>query len=318
MVVKTVTMSEMRKAGAVPKSPDKVHQERTGKGNYNRWNLLQETRPRTLSEGKRPREVETGLDNMSKAPRLDDTLVLEQLSRSENNIRDIRKVLDESRKAGDNGYSAVDGGMGTAFFKMWEAVSKLVDNQEVISSMVADQMKLTSKVSKEQDKVIDQVKEVGTRVMNYAEAAGSKQGEHQQGRQGKSPPSEEDRCKRRIRQAINKAERASLLFGLDMGDVPTMNKETLARKVTIDLHKKGKTGAQDAGYDQKQVESMTDDMLSCAGLDFLGSSTRKYDNKFKTDDPNNGKFCTIPVKMIFKTKKERIQAEQHLRKVCKV
>ncbi len=35
-------------------------------------------------------------------------------------------------------------------------------------------------------------------------------------------------------------------------------------------------------------------------------------------DVNNGKFCTMPVKMMFKDKKERILAEQHLRKVCDV
>ena len=107
-------------------------------------------------------------------------------------------------------------------------------------------------------------------------------------------------------------------MGLDMGDVPTMNKDTLARKVTIDLHRKAKAGAAAAGYAESQVETMTDDVLTCAGLDFLGSSTQKYDNKHKKDDPLNGKFCTIPVKMIFKGKQERIQAEQHLRKVCKV
>ena len=132
------------------------------------------------------------------------------------------------------------------------------------------------------------------------------------------PPTEEDKAKKRIRQAIKKAEKATLLHGLDMGDVPTMNKETLSRKVTIDLHKKGKMGASAAGYTSAEVENMTDDMLTCASLDFMGTSTHKYDNRYKKDDPNNGKFCTMPVKMLFKGKQERIQAEQHLRKLCKV
>ncbi len=43
-----------------------------------------------------------------------------------------------------------------------------------------------------------------------------------------------------------------------------------------------------------------------------------YKNKFNDNDANNGKFCTMPVKMMFKDKKERILAEQHLRKVCDV
>ena len=178
---------------------------------------------------------------------------------------------------------------------------------------------------REQNKVSDQV----SSVMNYAAAAqgmtagnsrftglsaNNKQGERYQ----KPPPSDEDKAKKRIRQAIKKAEKATLLHGLDMGDVPTMNKETLSRKVTIDLHKKGKMGASAAGYTSAEVENMTDDMLTCASLDFMGTSTQKYDNRYKKDDPNIGKFCTMPVKMIFKGKQERIMAEQHLRKLCKV
>jgi hypothetical protein len=53
-------------------------------------------------------------------------------------------------------------------------------------------------------------------------------------------------------------------------------------------------------------------------LDFLGSGTKIYKNKHNDKDTNNGKFCTMPVKMMFKDKKERILAEQHLRKVCSV
>jgi hypothetical protein len=103
-----------------------------------------------------------------------------------------------------------------------------------------------------------------------------------------------------------------------MGEVPTINKETLARKLTIDLHRRAKKGAVDAKYSEKQVEEMTDDMLTCASLDFLGNGTKLYQNKYNDKDTNNGKFCTMPVKMLFKDKKERILAEQHLRKVCKV
>jgi hypothetical protein len=105
---------------------------------------------------------------------------------------------------------------------------------------------------------------------------------------------------------------------MDLGDVPTINKETIARKLTIDLHRRAKKGAGEVNYTDKQVEEMTDDMLTCASLDFLGSGTKLYANKFNDKDPNIGKFCTMPVKMMFKDKKERILAEQHLRKVCSV
>jgi hypothetical protein len=50
---------------------------------------------------------------------------------------------------------------------------------------------------------------------------------------------------------------------------------------------------------------MTDDMLTCTYLDFLGIGTKLYMNKFNNIDVNNGKFCTIPVKMMFKDRRNR-------------
>ena len=55
MIVKPVTMADMRKTGTVPKSPVKNHQENVGKGMYNCFNLLLDPKPRTVSEGKRVR-----------------------------------------------------------------------------------------------------------------------------------------------------------------------------------------------------------------------------------------------------------------------
>jgi hypothetical protein len=222
--------------------------------------------------------------------------------------------MDECMKVADGCYSANDGQMGTAFYKLTEVVKHLITNQEWITSVVVDSRKLADQVSKEQVKV----NKVVDNVMNYAGAAQGRGNDSQAKKVSKPPPSEEDKSRRRIRQAINKAEKSSVLFGIDMGDVPTINKETLARKLTIDLHKKAKKGAPESKYSEKQVEEMTDDLLTCASLDFLGSGTKIYKNKYNDKDTNNGKFCTMPVKMMFKDKKERILAEQHLRKVCSV
>jgi len=56
-------------------------------------------------------------------------------------------------------------------------------------------------------------------------------------------------------QANNKAEKSTLLFGVDMGEVLTINKEMLARKLTLDIQEgqgwrqesqvHGKTGRRD-------------------------------------------------------------------------
>jgi hypothetical protein len=45
-----------------------------------------------------------------------------------------------------------------------------------------------------------------------------------------------------------------------------------------------------------------------------GPSTTQKDNK----DPRNGKMCTVPIKLSFKDKDSRIQAELALKKACKV
>jgi hypothetical protein len=312
MIVKPVTMAEMRKSGAIPKSPTQTHQERVGKGNYNRFKHLMNPRDRSQSEGKRQRgNSDDVFETANKTPRLDEEMLVSQVAKAEHELKSAKAAMDECMKVADGCYSANDGQMGTAFYKLTEVVKHLITNQEWITSAVVDSRKITEKVSKEQVKVNKAV----DNVMSYAGAA---QGGSQAKKVSKPPPSEEDKNKKRIRQAINKAEKSSILFGINMGDVPTINKETLARKLTIDLHRKAKEGNKEKKYSEKQVEEMTDDLLTCASLDFLGSGTKLYKNKFNDDDTNNGKFCTMPVKMLFKDKKERILAEQHLRKVCDV
>ena len=63
---------------------------------------------------------------------------------------------------------------------------------------------------------------------------------------------------------------------------------------------------------------MIDDALSCSQLEFLGSGTRKFYNNRDKTDKRNGKMCTVPVRMDFKNKETRIQAETTLQSICKV
>ena len=96
----------------------------------------------------------------------------------------------------------------------------------------------------------------------------------------------------------------------------TINKDTISRKVTVDLHDKAKEGNHDLNMDD--AADMVDDALSCSQLEFLGSGTRKFYNNRKKDYPRNGRMCTVPVRMDFKNKETKIQAETTLRSVCKV
>ena len=101
-----------------------------------------------------------------------------------------------------------------------------------------------------------------------------------------------------------------------MGPVPTINKATLSRKVTEALSNKAREGNHD--YNVGDAEDTIDDVLSCSKLEFLGTSSRSFYNKKDTNDKRNAKFCTLPVRLDFKDKETRIQAEISLRKLCKV
>ena len=111
-------------------------------------------------------------------------------------------------------------------------------------------------------------------------------------------------------------KKKSIVFNLDLGPVPTINKDTLSRKVTVALSNKAKEGKHD--YNVNDAEDTIDDFLSCSKLEFMGSSSHAFYNKKDANDKRNGKFCTIPVRMDFKDKETRIQVKISLGKICKV
>jgi hypothetical protein len=123
-------------------------------------------------------------------------------------------------------------------------------------------------------------------------------------------------AERKVKQAIREAEKKTLLFNIDMGNVPTMNKDTLSRKVTIALGNKASSGTHD--YDIKDAEEALDDILSCTKLEFLGTKSKLYFNKKNPKDEKNNTFCTMPVRFEFKDKDVMIEAEKTLRKICGV
>jgi hypothetical protein len=86
-----------------------------------------------------------------------------------------------------------------------------------------------------------------------------------------TPVAPEVIAERKVKQAIREAEKKSLLFNIDLGNVPTMNKDTLSRKVTLALGSKASSGNHD--YDIKDAEEAIDDILSCAKLEFLGTKS---------------------------------------------
>jgi hypothetical protein len=131
-----------------------------------------------------------------------------------------------------------------------------------------------------------------------------------------SPTPAEIKAKK-VRPAISKAERSVTIFDLDLGQVPVLNKDTLCRKVTLQLHGLAKTKGM---YKEEPAaaEEAIDDLLSCANLDFLGKGSTRFNNKKDVNDPRNGKMCTVPVKLTWRDKESRSMVEQTLRKSCKI
>jgi hypothetical protein len=124
--------------------------------------------------------------------------------------------------------------------------------------------------------------------------------------------------RKKFSQTVKDAEKSMLIFGLDLGKVQIMNTATLARNVTQDVIKKAATIEKKTdGRPSEDTVSILDDTMSMvSGMDFLGKVTRPYQNKFNVNDAANGTYCTMPVKLSFKTKEAKIRAETVFKRHC--
>ena len=120
--------------------------------------------------------------------------------------------------------------------------------------------------------------------------------------------------------AVKEAEKSVLVFNLDLGRVPIMNSGTMSRKVTESISAKAATAeGSETGRPSEDTIAVLEDTLSVMkGLEFFGKVTKPFQNKQKADDPLNGKYHTLPVKMVFKDKDAKARAETVLRNTCKV
>jgi hypothetical protein len=110
---------------------------------------------------------------------------------------------------------------------------------------------------------------------------------------------------------VREAEKATLVFNLDMGTVAVMNTNTMNRKFSMAL--KAKAAEVDGnvnGEPKADTVTQLDDTLSMVkSMDYFGKTTKQAKGK---------EFFSIPVKLAYKDKETRMMAEQNLRKLCKV
>jgi hypothetical protein len=293
MSVKPVLLSEIRKTAV------QQHQQLVGRGEYNRFSPL-EPRARAFSFGKRKLDnSDSGPHTVNKNPRFDPSVVLDQLKDQGIVFKEVKSNIEKAEKSLEKDPNISPQVLEAMKF-FGSALTLLADSQEKITSTVIDGF-------------------------NAKQGNAAQHQNAPQGKPAKTPvvlsqadieAAAEAAATKKVKTAIRDAEKKSLIFNLDLGKVPTMNKETLSRKVTMALNSKVQAGEHD--YDIKDAEEVLDDILSCSKIEFLGGSTKAFFNKRNVNDVRNNTFCTIPVRMDFKDRESRINAETNLRKICKV
>jgi hypothetical protein len=125
---------------------------------------------------------------------------------------------------------------------------------------------------------------------------------------------EEEKKVRKFNEAIRDAERSTLVFNLNMGNVPLMNKTTISEKASLALTKMAAAAeGKNRPIPSPDAVAAIDDLTSMVtNMEFYGNSTKEYKGKDSTG------FCTVPVRYQFKDRDQKAFAEKTLRDTCKV
>ena len=129
--------------------------------------------------------------------------------------------------------------------------------------------------------------------------------------------SKEESDLRKFKEAVKDAEKSTLIFNLDMGRVPIMNKETISKKATLALTSMAAKieGKPSSSPSEESIAAIDDVLSMTTGMSFFGNTTKSYVNP---KDKASRAYCTIPVKYEFQDKDTRMRAETALRARCKV
>jgi hypothetical protein len=130
----------------------------------------------------------------------------------------------------------------------------------------------------------------------------------------KPAETEEEKKVRKFSEAIRDAERSTLCFNLNMGNIPLMNKTTISEKASLALAKMAASaeGKLSSTPSADAIAAIDDVTSMVTNMEFYGSSTKEYKGKDSTG------FCTVPVRYQFKDKDQKFFAEKKLRDICKV
>jgi hypothetical protein len=280
----------------IRKTAIQQHQASKGKGNYNSFEPLT-PRGRTFSSGKRQLEADDSSQS-AKAPKLDASVIFEQLKDQDTVLSELDVAIADLNAKKDD--SVPD----PRFDSLCKVVTLLGRSQKNLTSALLDAAKIAERAPAPAPAI----------------ATAPSQAASGTGPAGKKKPAEpisvEDATEKKVKNVLREAEKKTVLFNLNLGKNPIMNKESLSRKVTESLVSSVKTGLHD--FHIGDAEVVLDDILSCSKLEFLGNTTKLYYNNHNSTDPRNNSMYTVPVRLDFKDKDTRFNAEVMLRKVCKV
>jgi hypothetical protein len=129
------------------------------------------------------------------------------------------------------------------------------------------------------------------------------------------PESEHDKKLREFKEAIYNAERSTLIFNLDMGRTPVMNKETMSKRATMALSAMAAKVEKSVSTtpSAESIEAIDDVLSIVDNMELYGNETKTYKHP---SDKLSGAFCTVPVKYEFDNPAVKYKAEKVLRKVC--
>jgi hypothetical protein len=119
-----------------------------------------------------------------------------------------------------------------------------------------------------------------------------------------------------LKEGLEKADKESILFDANLGNVTLANRQALATAFSVGLRNAAVEKAKADGKDPTEAVRIMDDVLSCVNdMDFVGASSKKFISKNVNDDKNNT-FCTMPIRFKFDDRSTRIHFESSIKSIC--
>jgi hypothetical protein len=121
-------------------------------------------------------------------------------------------------------------------------------------------------------------------------------------------------------EALERADKESVVFGANLGSLPLANRSELSTNFSVDLLRKTeeKAAVQPVSVMAEATRIVEDALSCCEKMEFLGARSKKYINNKDLNDPVNGTYATMPVKLMFSDKDSRLNFERTMRECCGV